>query len=70
MEREPILRNHLKTARAKLNISQEYLAFEIGVDRVTVGNIERGDTTPSVLTALLMAQVLCTSVHDIFEINK
>ena len=70
MEREIILRNHIKERRAALNMSQEYLALEIGVDRITIGNIERGDTKPSVLTALQIAQVLCVSVHDIFEINN
>jgi putative transcriptional regulator len=65
-----ILKNRIKEHRGRLNITQDELSKRIEVDRMTINNIETGKTTPSVITALLIASIFNVSVNEVFEINK
>ena len=60
------LRNRLRELRARLNLTQEELAGDVGVTRQTVLSIERGDYSPSVFLALRIAHRLQVSVEGLF----
>lgn len=51
-------------------LSQQQVAEMISVSRQTVVAIERGDYSPSVKLALLLAKKLNTSVEELFELEE
>jgi putative transcriptional regulator len=63
------MKNNLKVARAKLNLTQGALAEMTGVSRQAINNIEKGNFNPSTLLALKLARILESSVHDLFELE-
>ena len=63
------MRNTIKVERAKKNITQDELARELNVSRLTVHSIETGKFKPSVLIALKMARYFQTSVEELFIIE-
>lgn len=48
----------LAEVRSKKNITQENLAFEIGVDRTYISYIERGERNPSIYVLSKIAKAL------------
>lgn len=64
------MKNTLKVARAKKNLTQAQLADLVGVSRQAVNNIEKGNYNPSTVLSLRMSKVLETSVHDLFELEE
>ncbi|MBI2031877.1 MAG: helix-turn-helix transcriptional regulator [Candidatus Levybacteria bacterium] len=60
--------NELQSIRVKNNMTQEQLAFKIGVTRQTIIAIEKGNYTPSVLLALKIAKYFHMPVEKIFNI--
>lgn len=64
------MKNNLKVARAKKNLTQAQLADLVGVSRQAVNNIEKGNFNPSTLLALKMAKVLEASVEELFELEE
>jgi len=64
------MKNYLKVARAKKDLTQAALAEKIGVSRQAVNNIENGNFNPSTLLALKMAKVLDASVEELFELEQ
>lgn len=65
------LRNNLRRCRFDhKEISQEDLAFEVGVTRQTIHAIEKGKFNPSTLLALKLAKFLNKSVEEIFYLNE
>ncbi len=50
-------------------LSQQQLADLVGVSRQTIVAIERGNYSPSVKLALLLAKVLNTTVEELFELE-
>ena len=64
------MKNHLKVARAKHNLTQAALAEKVGVSRQAINNIEKGNFNPSTLLALKMAKVLEASVEELFELES
>jgi putative transcriptional regulator len=60
------MRNMVKVFRAMHNMSQEDLAFKLGVSRQTVLNIEKGKTVPSVDIALKIAKFFEVRVEEVF----
>jgi len=52
-------------------LSQQQLADMVGVSRQTIVSIERGDYSPSVNLAMLLAEKLNTTVEQLFvlEVN-
>lgn len=64
------MKNHLKVARAKKNLTQAALAEAVGVSRQAVNNIEKGNFNPSTVLALKMARVLDATVEELFQLEK
>jgi putative transcriptional regulator len=51
-------------------LSQQQLAEMVSVSRNTIISIERGDYAPSVKLALLLAEVLETTVEELFILEE
>ena len=51
-------------------LSQQRLAEMVSVSRQTIVSIEKGDYAPSVKLALLLAEVLETSVEELFTLEE
>jgi putative transcriptional regulator len=51
-------------------MSQQQLADMVGVSRQTIVSIERGDYSPSVKLALLLAEKLGAKVEDLFILEE
>jgi putative transcriptional regulator len=51
-------------------LSQQQLAEMVSVSRQTIVSIERGNYAPSVKLALLLAEVLETSVEELFTLEE
>jgi putative transcriptional regulator len=63
------LGNHLKKLRfEKGNISQQTLANEVGVTRLTIHSIENGKFNPSTLLALKIARFFELPFEKVFFI--
>ena len=54
MENALVLKNNLKEARAKKQISQRELAEMVGVSRNTISSIETGQFNPTAKLALII----------------
>lgn len=63
------LMNSLVVARATKHLTQRQLAQEVGISRTALSSIESGKSVPSVGTALVLAEALEVSVHDIFRVD-
>lgn len=63
MNEELILRNRLKEARTKKQLSQAALAELVGVSRNTISSIETGQFNPTAKLAL----ILCIALDQKFE---
>lgn len=64
------LRNQIRIQRAIKNITQEELAFRIGVTRKTINTIENGKFIPSTILAIRLARFFETSVEALFELTE
>ena len=63
MEKDLILKNHLKEIRSKKGLSQQELADMVGVSRNTISSIETGQFSPTAKLAL----VICIALEKKFE---
>lgn len=71
MEKKQKLKNYLRRLRFEHNeISQQELANEVGVTRLTIHSIEKGKFNPSVLLALKIAGFFNKPVEEIFYIDE
>jgi len=61
-----MLENRVRELRARFRMSQSDLAEKVGITRQTVGLIEKGDYSPSVVLALKLAKVFGTTVEEVF----
>jgi transcriptional regulator with XRE-family HTH domain len=57
----------VRLARVRNRWSQQQLADESGVSRVTVGSIERGDHAAGVLAVWKLADALGVPIADLLE---
>lgn len=64
------MKNLIKVERAKLNITQQELADEIGVSRQTINSIEAERYVPSTLLALKISVFFKTTVNEIFILEE
>jgi len=62
------LQNKIRIHRAIKNVTQEELAFEIGVTRKTINTIENCKFIPSTILAIKLAQFFEIKVEDLFEL--
>lgn len=67
---EKVVRNWIKVERAKHDITQEYLAEQVGVSRQTINAIEKGKYIPSTILALKIAEFLNVSFEQLFELEQ
>ena len=58
---------NMKSARAKLDLSQEDLAVAVGVSRQTIVSIEKGGGNPSLDLCKKICKTLNTTLNDLFE---
>jgi putative molybdopterin biosynthesis protein len=63
------IRNSIRARRQRLGIQQRDLAAQVSVSRQTLSSIEAGDTVPSTLIALNLAQALQCRVEDLFFVE-
>ncbi|MFN7249890.1 MAG: helix-turn-helix transcriptional regulator [Anaerobacillus sp.] len=61
-----MLRNRLKELRARHGFSQTELAKHVGVTRQTIGFIEKGEFSPSIVLSLRLAKHLHIRVDELF----
>ena len=61
------LGRRIKTLRKELDLTQEDLAFEVGVNRSYMGFIERGERNPSLAMLNKIAKALCVSLSVLFQ---
>lgn len=67
MDKSPIAKN-IKSARKKLELTQEQLAVKAGIPYATLSKIESGQVTnPTVSTLKKIADALNISVDDILN---
>ena len=66
MENELVLKNNLKEARAKKQISQRELAEMVGVSRNTISSIETGQFNPTAKLALIICITLDKKFEELF----
>ena len=65
------LSNNLREYRFKHNeMTQQELANQVGVTRLTIHSIEKGKFSPSVFLALEIAKVFNAKIEDIFYLTK
>ncbi len=65
------MKAHLRRFRFdRGELSQQAVADMVSVSRQTIIAIERGDYSPSVKLALLLARALDTTVEELFELEE
>lgn len=57
----------IKQLRAKLDMTQEELAFKVGVDRSYMGFVERGERNPTLTILIKLAKSLKISIKELFD---
>ena len=62
--------NRVEEFRNQAGLSRQELAEEVGVHYQTIGYIERGEYSPSLVLALRIASVLGASVEEIFWLEE
>ena len=62
--------NRIEELRTLANLSRQELADQVGVHYQTIGYIERGEYSPSLVLALRIASVLAASVEEIFWLDE
>lgn len=62
--------NRVEQLRIKAGLSRQELADEVDVHYQTIGYIERGEYSPSLVLALRIASVLGASVEEIFWLEE
>ncbi len=61
-----VLKNRIKEARVKQNLSQDGLAKLVGVSRNTISSIETGQFSPTAKLALILCIALDEKFEDLF----
>lgn len=57
----------IKQLRSGLDMTQEDLAFKVGVDRSYMGFIERGEKNPTLSTLMKIARTLKIPLSELFK---
>ena len=60
------MKNRLEELRKARGIKQEELAEALEVSRQTIGSLENGRYSPSILLAFKLARYFGTTIEDIF----
>lgn len=67
-KRKKIFNTKIKVLRTEKNLTQEDLAIELGINRGTVLEIERGTFNPSLKLAFAISKYFNKTVDEVFEI--
>ncbi len=59
------LGDKIKIFRKKADLTQEDLAFQVGVDRSYMGFLERGERNPTLTTMIKVSQVFKIPVREL-----
>ncbi len=62
--------NRIEELRNAAGLSRQELADQVDVHYQTIGYIERGEYSPSLVLALKIASVLSASVEEIFWLDE
>ena len=62
--------NRIEELRTLSGMSRQELAEQVGVHYQTIGYIERGEYSPSLVLALRIASVLSAKVEDVFWLDE
>ena len=60
----------IKLIRTKLGISKEELGYRAGINKNSVGSIERGESSPTIDTLDMIAQALEITLVDLVDTSK
>lgn len=60
--------NNLRDIRETLSVSQEQMAFDLSIDRKTIGRIERGENNPSPDVAYRISVYLGKLIPEVFPL--
>jgi putative transcriptional regulator len=69
-EEEGLVGNRIEAMRTKVGMSRQELADEVGVHYQTIGYIERGEYSPSLVLALRISKSLGLKIEDLFWIER
>lgn len=58
---------NLKKLRTAKNLSQEELAFQVGLHRTYIGSVERGERNISLINIVKIAKTLQIPISQLFE---
>lgn len=64
------MKNHVKIARVKADLTQQQLADAVGITRQTVSLIEKGKYNPSLKLCLQICYAVTATLDEIFWINQ
>ena len=64
------MKNNIRVERAIKNITQGYLAEQVGVSRQTINSIESNKYVPSTILALKIARVFEKAVEGLFVLEE
>ncbi|MEY3561793.1 MAG: hypothetical protein RL068_945 [Actinomycetota bacterium] len=62
--------NRIEEMRTLSGLSRQELAEQVGVHYQTIGYIERGEYSPSLVLALRIASILEAKVEDVFWLDE
>ena len=62
--------NRIEELRTISGLTRQELAEQVGVHYQTIGYIERGEYSPSLVLALRIATVLSAKVEDVFWLDE
>ncbi|GAA0741869.1 helix-turn-helix transcriptional regulator [Clostridium oceanicum] len=65
--RKKVFNTKIKVLRSERDITQEDLAIDLGVNRSTISEIERGTFNPSLKLAFSIANYFDEKVDNVFE---
>ena len=67
-KRKKIFNTKIKVLRTEKSLTQEDLAIELGINRGTVLEIERGTFNPSLKLAFAISKYFDKTIDEVFEI--
>lgn len=67
VKRKKLFNTRIKVLRAEIDLTQEDLAIDLGINRSTILEIERGTFNPSLKLAFSIAKYFNKSIDEIFE---
>jgi DNA-binding XRE family transcriptional regulator len=66
---EPVF-NQIEQVRTSMGLSRQQLADLVGVHYQTIGYLERGEYSPSLVLALRIAEQLKTPIEELFWLKE